>query len=397
VLDKDTLPAEPATRDGVPHGKHPHVLLPGGAAAIDRLFPGATAELIEKGAQPFDYGQSQFFIIGNWMPRIETGLKTLALSRPFLEHHIRRWVSAIPNVEIVAQSNVTTLQWDEARTRVTGVATEGGELAAELVIDATGRHSRLPRWLKENGYPAPPETVVRFDLGYSTALFRVPERLRPRHPMLYIVGPPPERTRAGVRVQIENGLVVGGVAGYLGDHPPADLPGFLEFARSLSQPEVFEVLSQSELVTPIARFQIPSASRRHYGKMARFPGGLLPIGDSICNFDPVFGQGMSVAALEAEALAEALQGGTLRRDFFKRADAAIDVAWELSSGENFKYPQTVGRRPLLHSIARRYKDRIATCGDPAVVHDFYRVLSLTAPQGILLRPRVIARTLYRSI
>ncbi len=404
VVEKDALPASPLPRSGVPQGNHIHVLLPGGIAALDRLFPGRTAELVQNGSQPFDYGQSRFYLIGQWMPRIQTELYTLAQSRPFLEHHIRRWMRELSNVHILYGASVVAPLWDEARSQITGVAlkrTPGRpteELRGNLVIDATGRNTRLPRWLAEKGYPSVPETTVGIDLGYATGRFRVPDRLRPDHPMLYIVGPPPHRTRIGVRVLIENDVILGAMGGYHGDYPPADLPGFLEFARSLSQPDVYEVLSQSELLSPIARYRIPAASRRRYAELSRFPNGVLPLGDAICHFDPAFAQGMTIAAQEAEALADALAvhpttGETLRRDYLERVDSLIDVAWELSSGENFKYPQTTGRRPFLFPITRRYKDRLATCGDPNVIHDFYRVLALAAPPKLLFRPQIVARVL----
>ncbi len=401
VVERDALPLVPAPRDGVPQGKHIHVLLPGGLGALDRLFPGRVAALLQHGAQPFDYGQSQFYFTGRWMPRMQTGLNTLAQTRPFLEHHMRRWVSELPNVQIISETSVTAVLWDSSCERVVGLAADNSELRSDLVIDATGRNSRLPRWLAESGYPPAPETKVGIDLGYATGCFRVPERLRPAHPMLYIVGPPPHSTRVGVRVQVEGGMVYGGMAGYHGDHPPVDLKGFLEFARSLSQPDVFDVLSQSELLSPIVRYRIPSAIRRHYGSMRRFPGGVLPLGDSVCSFDPVFGQGMTVTALEAEALADSLDlhrtsDDAARREYFKRIDAVIDVAWDMSSSENFKYPQTTGRRPFLYKLTRRYKDRVAVCADPGVVHDMYRVSSMMAPPGILVRPRVVARALGLS-
>ena len=408
VVERDALPLVPAPRDGVPQGKHIHVLLPGGLGALNRLFPGRVAELLGNGAQPFDYGQSQFYFSGRWMPRIQTGLNTIAQTRPFLEHHMRRWVGELPNVEIVHEANVTALLWDNSGEHVTGLAVRraaggpgqhtGEELRSDLVIDATGRSSRLARWLTEKAFTLIPETKVGIDLGYSTACFRVPERLRPAHPMLYIVGRPPHDTRAGVRVLVEAGMVFGAMAGYHGDYPSGDLKGFLEFARSLSQPDVFDVLSQSEPASPIVRYRIPSAIRRHYGSMRRFPRGVLPLGDSVCSFDPVFGQGMTVTALEAECLADALgvhrrSDDGLRRQYFRRIDAVIDVAWDMSSGENFKYPQTTGRRPLLYGLTRRYKDRVALCADLSVVHDMYGVSSMTAPPEILLRPRTVARAL----
>jgi len=400
LLDWDKEPAQAVPRAGVPQGRHLHVVLPGGVCALDRLFPGRLDELVRAGSQPFDYGQSQFHMCGQWMPRIATELNSLAQTRPFLEEHLRRWVRELPNVRVTFGARVTAPIFEGSR--VSGVAWQyaGGDrtkvLRAGLVIDATGRNTRLPRWLAGEGYPPVPETSIGIDLGYATGRFRAPGNLRPTHPMLYIVGHPPRETRVGVRVLVEDGVIFGGMGGYHGDHPPADLPGFLEFARSLCQPDVFDVLSRSELLSPIAVYRIPAATRRHYGRMARFPNGILPIGDAICSFDPAFGQGMTVAALEAEALLDCLQRHShadkaFRRDYFRRADAAIEVPWAVSSGENFKYPQTTGRRPLSFPLTRLYKDRLATCGDAAVIHDFYRVVSLSAPPRILLRPRVVAR------
>jgi 2-polyprenyl-6-methoxyphenol hydroxylase-like FAD-dependent oxidoreductase len=402
LLDRDQEPAQPVPRAGVPQGRHIHVVLPGGVRALERLFPGCLPELVRAGSQPFDYGQSQFHMCGQWMPRIATELYSLAQTRPFLEEHLRRWVRELPNVRAIFGANVTAPILEGSR--VTGVALQYAagdrpeELRADLVIDATGRHTRLPVWLAGEDYPPVPETAVGIDLGYATGRFRAPANLRPTHPMLYIVGHPPRETRVGVRVLVEDGVIFGGMGGYHGDHPPADLPGFLEFARSLCQPDVFDALSRCELLSPIAVYRIPSATRRHYGRMARFPNGILPIGDAICSFDPAFGQGMTVAALEAEALMDCLHchgraDEAFRRDYFRRADAAIEVPWALSSGENFKYQQTTGRRPLSFPLTRLYKDRLATCGNAAVIHDFYRVVSLSAPPRILLRPRVVARML----
>jgi 2-polyprenyl-6-methoxyphenol hydroxylase-like FAD-dependent oxidoreductase len=184
VLDRDALPATPAPREGVPQGKHIHVLLPGGLGALERSFPGRTAELIRNGAQPFDYGLSQFYIVGRWMPRIQTGLNTLAQTQPFLEHHIRRWIGEIPNVEIVHDTKVSALLWDSSGRRVRGVAANRAgsnvQLPSDLLIDATGRNTRLPRWLAEGGYPPVPETRVGIDLGYATGCFRVPSGFAPR-------------------------------------------------------------------------------------------------------------------------------------------------------------------------------------------------------------------------
>jgi flavin-dependent dehydrogenase len=270
-----------------------------------------------------------------------------------------------------------------------------------LVIDATGRHSRLPAWLAENGFGEVPETKIRIDLAYATGRFELSADALPDHPMLYIVGPPPEKTRVGVVFQVENGIAFGGLAGYHGDYPPTELDAFLEYAKSLSQPDVFHVLSRAKLCGSIAQFRIPTAVRRHYRKIRRFPAGILPIGDGICSLDPAFGQGMTVAALEAEILSrclrEELRDEALRRAYLRAVDTCVDAPWTVCCAENFKYPQTTGPRPLSFRVARRYMDLLTNSGDPAALTQVYRVLTLTAPPRVLLRPDIPLRALRGKI
>ena len=317
IFEQDPLDGN---RPGVPQSSQTHVLLPAGARVLERLFPGRLAEMVRDGAHQFDYGESRFHLIGNWMPRVETGLMTLAQTRPFLESHIRRWVNEIPNVRLASGSRVAKLLFNDARTRVRGVSLAGRAVGADLIIDAAGRNSRLPLWLGG----VVPETTLKINLGYTTGKFRVPASMSPDHPILYVVGRPPGLRRFGSICGVErdgaNIIVCGALGGYHGDHPPGDPDGFLAFAKSLHEPLVHDILSQSELIEPLARYAIPAAVRRHYDRLERMPDGVLPIGDAACCFDPAFAQGMSVAALEAEALDDCLNratglGSRLTRDY----------------------------------------------------------------------------------
>jgi 2-polyprenyl-6-methoxyphenol hydroxylase-like FAD-dependent oxidoreductase len=364
--------------------------------------------LIRDGAKPFDYGQSQLHVHGTWLPRVKTALVALAQTRPFLEHRLRRWISEIPNVEVIYQASVSAPVLDSSGARVTGVEVYlRGEsrrqtVPADLVVDATGRSTGLLRWLSEKGFGSVPEVRIGINLGYATGRFRVPERLLPDSPLLYLVGPPPRAAKVGVVFQVEDGIVFGGMGGYHGDHPPADLDGFLNFAKGLSQPHIFDVLSRAELRSPIERFMIPASIRRHYRQMRGFPSGLLPIGDAICRLDPAFGQGMSIAAFEAGVLARCLQGRRndfgrqFQQEYFRGVNAVLDVAWDLSSRENLKYPQTTRPRPWTFPLASRYMQFLVTAGDPCVMAELYKVISLTADPAIALRPSLAVRALLRA-
>jgi 2-polyprenyl-6-methoxyphenol hydroxylase-like FAD-dependent oxidoreductase len=406
VLEKDACPVHGAPRSGVPQGRHTHILLPSGAQVLERFFPGRLAELVRDGAKKFDYGRSRFYVAGTWLPRVATGRDSFAQTRPFLEEHLRRWVSELPNVRMVYETNVFAPFFDKANQRVVGLEIGKGsaareQLRADLVTDATGRHSRLPAWLAENGFGDVPQMKVGIDLAYATGRFQVPADALPDHPMLYIVGPPPEKTRLGVVFQVEGGIAFGGLAGYHEDYPPTDLDGFLRFAKTLSQPDVYNVLSRAKLCAPIAQFRIPTSIRRRYQKMPRFPAGILPIGDAICALDPVFGQGMTVAAFEAEILSRCLHQGlkhkALRRAYFRAVDTCLDIPWTLCCTENFKYPQTTGPRSFSFPLVRRYVDFLTTCGDPAVLAQVYEVLTLAAHPRELLRLDIPVRALRRKL
>lgn len=407
VLEKDAVSPGCAPRPGAPQGRHIHIFLPAGVATLERLFPGAIAELARDGAQPFDYGRSRLHVYGAWLPRVETNLTALAQTRPFLEEHIRGWVNRIGNIQLIYGAagepllNRTTGRVTGAEFFITGGA-HRQVLDADLVIDARGRNPRLPRWLEENDFGAVPESSLQIDLGYATGRFHVPQELLPDSPLLYIVGPPPHQTKIGVIFQAENGIVFGGMGGYHGDHPPAGLEGFLRFARSLSQPDIYNVLARAELCSPIERFIIPLSTRRHFRKMRGFPTRLLPIGDTLCSLDPAFGHGMSLAAVESTILLHCLANfENLDREFteeyLRRADALVATAWDLSSRENLKYRQTSGPRPWLLPAASWYLEFLMRARDPLIMAETYKIMSLVADPRIMLRPRLAIRALQETI
>jgi len=391
-------------RRGVPQGAQTHVLLPGGVRVLERYFPGGFSQLVEKGAKKFDYGESAFHLNGKWMPKVATQLFSVAQSRSFLDRHLQEWVHRIPNVDIRYGRTVTEIHFDKSGKCITGLSSTTSELgpserlSVDLVVDASGRNTHLLKWLFEKTTEVVSEVRVGINVGYATGRFRIPPKHLPSHPLLYIVGQPPNKTKVGALIQIEDEIVSVGLAGYHGDYPPNDLPGFISFAKALPQPHIYEMLAHSSLLSPIARYRVPESLRRSFFQAKHFPTGLLVIGDGIASLDPIFAQGMSVAALEAEAMDESLTkygpaDHALQHYYFGRVDKILNVAWDLSTNENLKYPQTKGARPKFFDLMNSYKLRVATSDDSLVLSKFYEVLTLTASPLVLLRPGVMLRVL----
>ncbi|MEX2080526.1 MAG: FAD-binding monooxygenase, partial [Dehalococcoidia bacterium] len=316
-----------------------------------------------------------------------------------LESCVRRHTRALPNVRFFEGFDCEAPRFESGR--VTGLALksrESGEtqtLDAALVVDATGRGSQSPKWLREWGYPAVPETEVQIDVGYATGLFE-------RHPSdlwgssgAIIAGNVPEATRFGAILATENGEWMVTLAGAVGDYPPTDYAGWMDYARDLPTSDLVDMLAGRDLIGEIQSYRYPANRRRHYEKMSDFPAGYLVIGDALCSFNPVYGQGMSVAAAEAKALDECLASGQgeLWRTFFARSKKLVDPAWTIATGEDMKYPQVRGKRPPGFKLVNAYMGRAhAACTrDPVVLRQFFEVANLLAPPTSMLSPRIAWR------
>jgi len=357
LVERDRFPAGTKDRQGVPQGRHIHVLLVRGEQIISRFFPGLTSDLIQAGAVRVDLpGDVLWFHQGGYKTRFQSGITVLYLSRPLLESYLRRRVLALKNLTCLEQYDAQSLVTNADRTCITGVkirrrAAGASEdmLEADLVIDATGRGSRSPKWLEALGYSKPEESAVKVSVGYTTRLYRQNPELLPNAKGILIMPVPPHGRRAGGLFPIEGGRWIVSLAGGLNDYPPADEQGFLEYAKSLASRDVYNVISQAEPLTDFAIYRIPSNLRRHYERMTRFPKGYLVMGDAICSFNPVYAQGISVGALEAEALDGCLREASVRQtmndlahDFFRRAAKVIDTAWRMAAGEDFRFPGVEG-------------------------------------------------------
>lgn len=411
LLERDLLPDEAAPRKGTPQAVHPHGLLARGQQAIEALCPGFTEALLAQGAVQADIGLSVVLDVERQrLARRPVGFKGLAASRLAIEAQIRRMVLALPNV--AALTEVDVLEPVHEAGRVTGVRWRSRDdnalpqvLEAALVVDATGRGSRSPQWLGHWGYEPPVEERVEVGIAYATAYYRRDDRCAP--PVGAVICPAtPGLPRPAVLIAQEPDaekrarwtLAYGG---YAGDHVLPNDEGLRARARDLASPELQALVEHGERLSPVLRYHFPHSQRRRYERLGRFPQGYLVVGDALASFNPVYGQGMTVAACEAELLHAQLArhgASALARRFFRAASRVIDTPWQLAVGSDLALDMVPGPRPLPVRIVNAYVARLmrAAVRDAEVTAAFVKVMHMLAPPPSLFAPRIAWRVLLRG-
>ncbi len=415
IVERDQLLTNAQARKSVPQDCHTHLLMCRGADVMSELFPGLFSALEKDGApliSPTD--DFRWFHFGNWKLQFPGSLRVHSQSRPLLESHIRRRVASIPNVRFLDNCQVLGLTGTlDHRCDITGVcvrhrgnyAQNKERLATTLVVDASGRGSQTPSWLAALGYPPIEETLVKIDVGYATRIYRRPESAPAHWKALGIYPWPPGMKRTGYLFPVEGNAWMVTLSGCLHDHPPADEAGFLAFARSLARPDMYEAIKDAEPLSAIALHKFPASRRRHYERSSRLPNGLVVLGDAACSFNPVYGQGMTVAALEASMLRASLEQqrsspvenmAGFSHHFQKALARIIEVPWLMAASEDLRYPATEGKRPFGVRVLQAYTQRVCrlTAADPFVTQSFYEVLNMLKPPGALFHPRILFPALF---
>jgi 2-polyprenyl-6-methoxyphenol hydroxylase-like FAD-dependent oxidoreductase len=316
---------------------------------------------------------------------------------------VRRRLLALPNVRLLDGREVTGFAMSGDNTRVTGVrlqAPGGGQeetLEGALVVDASGRGSRTPQWLETLGFSRVEETRIQVDVGYASLLFRLPPDIKPGWKMLSIAPDLPRTRRFGVVASIEEDRFLASVGGWLGEHPPTDEAGFLEFARSLSQPHLYEVLRLAEPLAPISPYRFPYHQRRHYERLSRFPEGLAVVGDAVCSFNPTYGQGITTGALQAEMLGkclrQGLEGATQR--YRRQLGELLGVPWAMATTGDLRFPEVEGARPPGFALTNWYGDRLQQLAgyDQDAMKAFVRVIHMLDSPAAMFSPRLALKVL----
>ncbi len=406
-------------RKGVPQGRHLHSLATRGGEILERYFPGLDAELAAAGCPALDQAQDAITDTpAGRLPRFRSGVTMRAVSRFLLEERIRRRLRERAEVRFFGDREVVGLV-PSANGSVTGVRVRGRAashrddfagaeetLDADLVVDASGQGSRTPRWLEALGYETPEEEVVDARLGYATRWFRVPEDFSDDWEGLAVLPGWPDNPCGGTLRRVEAGVWTAVLIG-LGDHPPTDGEGFLEFARTLPSPIIYEAIKSAEPVSPVYGYRRTANRRRSYDK-ARLPEGLLVLGDAACSLNPSYGSGMTAAALSAGALDECLREQERRkkpsrlsgfgRRFHERQAQAVAPCWTLTANSDLLWTaeslEDLGpARRLLHHVSEEVLALAVERED--VAKTLLEVKNLLALPSALLRPGILLPTLRR--
>ncbi|GII03350.1 FAD-binding monooxygenase [Planobispora takensis] len=393
VLDRDELPEGDVHRRGTAQSRHAHGLLARGLQAMEELLPGLTGELTARGAFGGDLqADCRWINEGRRLAPAPGGMPGLLVSRPLLEGQVRRRVARLPGTEVAGGRQVGGLA--ASGGRVTGVRLTSGEtITADLVVDASGRGSRTPAWLAEMGFPVPEQERVEIDLTYSTRLFR---RL-PGHldgDPVVIMAATRAVPRAGVALAMEDDRWIVTIGGY-GEAAPLDYEGFVAYAGSLPAPDIHELVSSAEPLDEGRNHRTPASVRRRYERLARFPHGLAVVGDAVCAFNPIYGQGMSVAAVEALRLGEWAGRDRPARELFRSISRVVDAPWDIVVSGDLRLPGVRGRRTPRIRLVNAYLERFhrAAEHDAELGRRFLRVANLIDPPSALVRPACLLRVL----
>jgi 2-polyprenyl-6-methoxyphenol hydroxylase-like FAD-dependent oxidoreductase len=399
VVEKDELPDGPDTRLGVPQGSQPHLLLQSGQETIEDFFPGFCEELLAADGLLIDWTRDlHYYDEGGYIADGPARIPMYAASRPLFESIVRRRVTRSSGVETRERCQFSSYLTNADETAVTGVEVvnerrDPERIAADLVVDATGRTSRTADWLDTIGYRSPPVDEVGVDVSYGTVQISRPGDDR----RMFFAPPSSPRTRGGGVFPVEDGRWLVTLVGMHGTTPPSDPGAYVEFARDLPVPEVGQLLERREWLTDeVRRYPFPCSVWRHYEALDRFPANLLVTGDAVASFNPIYGQGMSIAALEALHLHHLLSTDSwsdLALRFFERNARLVRIAWWLSVGADFQFPQTTGPKPFGADVSNWYLSRLlrSAHSDGVLANRFARVAMMESSPKTLVHPDTVFR------
>jgi 2-polyprenyl-6-methoxyphenol hydroxylase-like FAD-dependent oxidoreductase len=407
VLERDNLPDEAVPRSGTPQSWHSHGLLVGGLFALEALFPHLGEDLSRAGGVPIRINRDlrEEFPDRDPMPQRDFGWVGYTMTRPLLESTLRQRAMQRSNFTFRQGTRVLGILAESDGRRVTGVrcvTTESGQnetFPADLVVDASGRGQLTTAVLQSSGRPLPDETAIGIDMGYTSVVLDALENPASDSKVVMTHANPPQSTRQGVLFQIEGNRWMITVAGRASDRPPGEWSEVLAYLRQFSTPTIYNAVRNASPIGTPARFGLPASVWRHFGRLQNFPDGLIPIGDAICRFNPIYGQGMTVAAMEACLLHRLLGARAseqnpfagLGKAFLAEAKPLIETPWTMAAIPDFAFPDTRGERPADLENSLRFAQALSRVAarDEAVQKLTVEVWHLLKPQSALQDPAIM--------
>ncbi|MFD4672050.1 NAD(P)/FAD-dependent oxidoreductase [Lentzea sp. NPDC058450] len=403
VVERDKLPDGPASRSGVPQARHAHLLMSGGARAIESLLPGTLDALFAAGAHRIGVPNDLVSLSAQgWVPRFPEMQFIVSCSRGLLDWVVRSQALRDDRISVLTGTEPVSLLG--SASGVTGVVVSdrisGGEtsLDADLVLDACGRGSRLPAWLVALGLPEVHSESVDSGLAYATRIFRAPPTASSGFPIVNVQANPrdPHPGCTATLLPIEDGRWLVTLSGTRGGEPTTSESEFVSFARSVRNPVVGDLIADAEPLSPVYGSHSTSNRRMFFERLKSWPAGLLALGDSVATYNPVYGHGMSIAAQSAEVLDAGLAAGQSAHQIQRGIGKVVDGAWAMATNQDILYPGAVGKPlPFAGRVLQRYVDRLVRTAttEAAVTRAFLDAFTLSAPMANLLSPKVLWATL----
>lgn len=409
LIERDASETGSEPRPGVPQGTQVHVLLPAGVVQLERWFPGFSAEAVAAGAvvPPADGSRDRFFTNGvlRATPPAEHGLPVLFCTRPFLESWVRRRTLDTGNVKLVTgRAEGLVFEGDQ----VTGAgyvphgASERVVRQADLVVDATGRSSKVGDWLAESGWPRPPVQRMPIKLNYATAKFAYDEKISEVWMASSQTTAEPATgriARIGGFNRVEGDRWIMLIAGYGDDRPSRNPQDYITRCRK-DFPDVFgDIAERAELLGDVVTYHQADSSRRDFHELTRFPAGLVVVGDAVASFNPVYGQGMTCAALHASCLSQYLRSrpslAQPAKAYFDLVRVVVDAAWQISTFADLGLPHVEGPYPRFYRLINWCSGRLlkAATTDGVINEQLLRVTTMLAHPSSLAAPGILARAL----
>jgi 2-polyprenyl-6-methoxyphenol hydroxylase-like FAD-dependent oxidoreductase len=406
ILEKDVYSNKAGPRNGIPQSSHIHILLMKGKQILTELFPKLEFNLISKGAHKVDLlADVKYHLATGVAMRFKSGMYTIACTRPLLEYAIRNELLAqSQNIKIIDNTRVINLIKNPGENKIAGVNALSNNVTqdfyGELIVDAGGRKSETIQWLEKTGFGRPNEIRINSFIGYATRKYKFPDNLNLDWKSLIVLTNPPTNPRMAVIYPVEDNNIMVGLLGIGKTYPPTDAEGFLEFAKQIGIDDVIKTIENSEPVSSIFGYRERGSRKYLFEKMKRWPENFITLGDSACAFNPIYGQGISVAAMCAKTLGDCLKSdGKIKpleknfaKKFQKRIATVNSFPWLLGTSEDLRWPTSQGPRPnLVTKLMQKYVNEVMLLGPQSAIatRSFFVVLHMLKSPIVLFHPRVI--------